>query len=137
MRWPCPEKKWWKKRKESEFAWRVPVQQIIDSNFNLDIKNPNTPEAENGDPEKLLAKIPSRIKLGMYVSAVAKRLGISDGDLLQEIRRHRGRPGPPPKVLTAPSLRPAGAGFDRDELRIMACMLHQPTLIATVLRSSS
>ena len=65
------EKKWWKKRKESEQAWRVPVQQIIDSNYNLDIKNPNTPEAENGDPEKLLAKYK---KLQAEVADVRDRL---------------------------------------------------------------
>lgn len=35
-----PEKSWWNDRKESAQAWRVPVQQIIDSGFNLDIKNP-------------------------------------------------------------------------------------------------
>jgi hypothetical protein len=34
----------------------VPVQQIVDNNYNLDIKNPNVPEEENGDPEKLLSK---------------------------------------------------------------------------------
>ena len=49
------EKKWWNKRKESELAWKVPVQQIIDSGFNLDIKNPNTVVEGNGDPVKLLA----------------------------------------------------------------------------------
>jgi type I restriction enzyme M protein len=49
------EKKWWKKRKESELAWKVPVQQIIDSGYNLDIKNPNAPELTHGDPDELLA----------------------------------------------------------------------------------
>jgi len=50
-----PEKKWWSKRKESPFAWRVSAKDIAASNYNLDIKNPNTPGPENGDPEKLLA----------------------------------------------------------------------------------
>ncbi len=36
-----PLKSWWKKRKESEVAWKVPMQTIIDRNYDLDIKNPN------------------------------------------------------------------------------------------------
>jgi type I restriction enzyme M protein len=36
-----PLKKWWKKRTESEVAWKVPIQTIIDRNYDLDIKNPN------------------------------------------------------------------------------------------------
>jgi type I restriction enzyme M protein len=36
-----PIKKWWNKRKESEVAWKVPIQTIIDRNYDLDIKNPN------------------------------------------------------------------------------------------------
>ena len=34
----------------------MPVQQIIDSGYNLDIKNPNTVQEGNGDPVELLAK---------------------------------------------------------------------------------
>jgi type I restriction enzyme M protein len=37
-----PLKAWWKKRAESEVAWKVPIQTIIDRNYDLDIKNPNT-----------------------------------------------------------------------------------------------
>ena len=36
-----PLKAWWKKREESEVAWKVPIQTIIDRNYDLDIKNPN------------------------------------------------------------------------------------------------
>jgi type I restriction enzyme M protein len=36
-----PIKKWWNKREESEVAWKVPIQTIIDRNYDLDIKNPN------------------------------------------------------------------------------------------------
>ena len=36
-----PVKKWWKKRSESEVAWKVPLQTVIDRNYDLDIKNPN------------------------------------------------------------------------------------------------
>jgi type I restriction enzyme M protein len=67
------EKKWWgkpdkhglySKREETEQAWRVPIDQIKASNFNLDIKNPHNPDAGPGDVnhllpeyEKLLAQI--------------------------------------------------------------------------------
>lgn len=33
-------KKWWNKRVESEVAWRVSIKNIIDRNYDLDIKNP-------------------------------------------------------------------------------------------------
>jgi type I restriction enzyme M protein len=36
-----PLKAWWKKRAESEVAWKVSMQTIIDRNYDLDIKNPN------------------------------------------------------------------------------------------------
>ena len=36
-----PIKQWWNNRKESEVAWKVPIQTIIDCNYDLDIKNPN------------------------------------------------------------------------------------------------
>lgn len=37
-------KKWWKKRKENEQAWKVSIDTIISNGYNLDIKNPHTPE---------------------------------------------------------------------------------------------
>jgi type I restriction enzyme M protein len=49
-----PEKKWWNKRKENVFAWKVTVDEIKSSNYNLDIKNPNAVGPGNGDPVKLL-----------------------------------------------------------------------------------
>lgn len=36
-----PIKAWWNNRTESEVAWKVPMQTIIDRNYDLDIKNPN------------------------------------------------------------------------------------------------
>jgi type I restriction enzyme M protein len=50
------EKRWWKKRKESELAWRVPVKDIKANGYNLDIKNPNIEDENHDDPAKLLAK---------------------------------------------------------------------------------
>ena len=39
-----PIEDWWNNREESEVAWRVPVQTIIDRNYDLDIKNPHQAE---------------------------------------------------------------------------------------------
>jgi len=50
------EKKWWKKRKESERAWKVSIKEIKERDYNLDIKNPNAPEDEIGDPIALLSE---------------------------------------------------------------------------------
>ena len=50
------EKAWWNNREENEYAWKVDVEEIKANNYNLDIKNPNTPQEENGDPDKLLAE---------------------------------------------------------------------------------
>lgn len=54
---------WWGKeddefanRVENEQAWKVPVQDIKDRNYNLDIKNPHVGEQTSHDPEELLAK---------------------------------------------------------------------------------
>lgn len=55
---PC--KKWWggesrKGRKKSEVTWKVSIDEIIERNFNLDIKNPHVGEQIIHDPEVLLA----------------------------------------------------------------------------------
>jgi type I restriction enzyme M protein len=39
-------KKWWNKRKENEQAWKVSIKSLQETGYNLDIKNPHTPEAE-------------------------------------------------------------------------------------------
>jgi len=56
------ERKWWKKRGENEHAWRVPIQQIIDSGYNLDIANPHAPSEGPGDPDELLAEYLKLVK---------------------------------------------------------------------------
>lgn len=38
-------KDWWMKRTENEYAWKVSVKDIKESNYNLDIKNPYVSEA--------------------------------------------------------------------------------------------
>lgn len=45
------EKSWWDKREENENAWRVSAEDIIKSNYNLDIKNPNKQEEKLESPE--------------------------------------------------------------------------------------
>lgn len=45
------EKSWWNERCENEYAWRVDVNDIIKSNYNLDIKNPNKQEEKLESPE--------------------------------------------------------------------------------------
>ena len=49
------EKKWWKKRKVTEQAWKVPIDQIIAAGYNLDIKNPHAASVAHTDPDELLA----------------------------------------------------------------------------------
>jgi type I restriction enzyme M protein len=39
-----PIKLWWSDRKESDIAWKVDIQTIIDRNYDLDIKNPTKQE---------------------------------------------------------------------------------------------
>lgn len=56
-----PEQAWWgteadgfAHRVENEFAWKVSIEDVKARNYNLDIKNPHTPDAESHDPDKLL-----------------------------------------------------------------------------------
>jgi type I restriction enzyme M protein len=48
------EKKWWNKRKQTEYAWKVTVKQIEDKNYNLDFKNPHVVDVDHGDPDELM-----------------------------------------------------------------------------------
>jgi type I restriction enzyme M protein len=47
-------------RVETEHAWQVTLDDIKTRNYNLDIKNPNAPEAATHDPETLLAQYRSQ-----------------------------------------------------------------------------
>ena len=49
-----PEKAWWDDRAETEFAWKVPIKDIRAGGYNLDIKNPHSPDNDLGDPDELL-----------------------------------------------------------------------------------
>lgn len=49
---------WWQSRVENERAWRVSVEAIAASNYNLDIKNPNRQDdLEHMPPEQLAGDI--------------------------------------------------------------------------------
>ena len=48
------EKKWWNKRKETEYAWKVSVKEIEAKNYNLDFKNPHKVDINHGDPDELM-----------------------------------------------------------------------------------
>lgn len=55
------EREWWgseedgfKSRVENEFAWRVPIKEIREGNFNLDLKNPHTVDEGPGNVDELL-----------------------------------------------------------------------------------
>ncbi len=56
------EQAWWgdeadgfAARVENEHAWKVSIDEVIERNFNLDIKNPHEGEVISHDPEELLA----------------------------------------------------------------------------------
>ena len=48
------EKKWWNKRKQNQYAWKVSVKEIEDKHYNLDFKNPHVVDVEHGDPDELM-----------------------------------------------------------------------------------
>lgn len=48
------EKKWWKNRKVTEYAWKVSAKEFEKLNYNLDSKNPHQIVIDHGDPEDLM-----------------------------------------------------------------------------------
>jgi type I restriction enzyme M protein len=51
-----PEQAWWDNREESEFAWKVSLEEIKQRNYNLDIKNPHEEDIEHADLEEMLTE---------------------------------------------------------------------------------
>ena len=68
-----PEKAWWDNRVENEFAWKVGIDEIRESNFNLDIANPNEAAGGHGDPDELLALYEKERKAAAEVREQLKR----------------------------------------------------------------
>jgi type I restriction enzyme M protein len=53
-----PLQEWWDHRIENDRAWRVAVESVVESNYNLDRHNPNQPDELAGHPpEQLLLEI--------------------------------------------------------------------------------
>jgi len=59
----APEQAWWgeeadgfRLRRETERAWKISAADVAARSYNLDLKNPHTPEAESHDPDELLAR---------------------------------------------------------------------------------
>ncbi|MGJ1319225.1 type I restriction-modification system subunit M [Sphingobacterium spiritivorum] len=50
------EKKWWKKRVQNEYAWKVSIKEIEARNYNLYFKNPHIVDEIHLDPDTLLAQ---------------------------------------------------------------------------------
>lgn len=53
---------WWggasrEGRKETDLAWRVPIETVKERGYNLDIRNPHVVDIEHADPVELLAKL--------------------------------------------------------------------------------
>lgn len=58
-----PIRKWWKKRTENDFSWKVSIEEIEKRNYNLDFKNPNgNAKVDHKDPEEVLENIVSAEK---------------------------------------------------------------------------
>lgn len=57
------EQAWWgdeadgfRARKETEQAWKISAADVASRGYNLDLKNPHTPEVESHDPDDLLVR---------------------------------------------------------------------------------
>lgn len=57
------ELEWWgeesdgfRARQETEQAWKISAADVASRGYNLDLKNPHTPEVESHDPDELLAR---------------------------------------------------------------------------------
>ena len=74
-----PERAWWIKRMRTSRAWRVPIEDIVASGYNLDIKNPNTVDLGHEDPDVLLARYK---EAEMAVATAREALKITLGQAL-------------------------------------------------------
>jgi len=58
-----PEREWWgdeadgfRRRRETEQAWKISAENVAARGYNLDLKNPHIPDRESPDPDELLAR---------------------------------------------------------------------------------
>ena len=68
------EKAWWNKRHESEQSWKVSAADVVKNNYNLDIKNPNSPVEIHDDPDNLLRDYVQASKLVQEIQVQLKSL---------------------------------------------------------------
>lgn len=68
---------WWNNRVESEWAWKVPVGDIVAAGYNIDFPNPSRPEASLPDnPEELMGFVRENQRIIVEsISALEKILG--------------------------------------------------------------
>jgi type I restriction enzyme M protein len=66
---------WWNKREENQQAWKVPAEDILKNNCNLDIKNPNgKQDLEHRPPEQLVDGILEKEQRILDILADMKKL---------------------------------------------------------------
>jgi type I restriction enzyme M protein len=72
---PCID--WWENRVENEHAWKVPVEELLASDCNLDRKNPNgQKEFEHLPPEQLVESILQKeLRIVEIMEEIKKMLG--------------------------------------------------------------
>ena len=65
--------KWWKKREENDRAWRMPADELLANNCNLDRKNPRAkPDIEHLPPEQLVESI---LEKERKIAAIVQEIG--------------------------------------------------------------
>ena len=71
--------KWWNKRKENDQAWKVPAQELLDNNCNLDRKNPRAKvDFEHLPPEQLADDILKKeLRIAELMREIKAALGVS------------------------------------------------------------
>jgi len=69
----------WDERPVTEHSWRVPVEQVIENGYNLDIKNPSSQNAlVHRPPEELVAAILEKEqRIAEVMAHIAKTLRVS------------------------------------------------------------
>ena len=71
-----PLLEWWNNREENEYAWKVPVQMVMDNDYNLNSKNPLSLDEEKlSSPKKLIDEILEKEKqIGQLVIQIREEL---------------------------------------------------------------
>ncbi|MBO0698449.1 MAG: N-6 DNA methylase, partial [Zavarzinella sp.] len=69
---------WWKDRKETERAWKVPAAELLDGNCNLDRKNPNAKTDYKHLPPEQLAEdiLQKELRIAEIMREIQGLLGV-------------------------------------------------------------